>query len=84
MHSPVYRIGGDEFIVVTTGQDYENIKELTEQFRKLISEQSGEPWEKVSAAIGYAVYDGKKTADEVFKKADSNMYENKKEIKGHL
>lgn len=55
---------------MTTGQDYENIRELTEQFRKLISEQSGEPWEKVSAAIGYAVYNGKKTADEVFRKPD--------------
>lgn len=27
-HSPVFRIGGDEFVVVLTGEDYENRREL--------------------------------------------------------
>ena len=33
VHSPVYRIGGDEFLVVLEGQDYDNREELLEQVK---------------------------------------------------
>ena len=38
-----------------------------------------EPWEKVSAAVGVAFYDPKidTNADDVFKRADKEMYDNK-------
>ena len=43
-----------------------------------------EPWQKISAAIGFAEYDNKidKSVTDVFKRADKKMYECKKEMKG--
>ena len=81
-HSPVYRIGGDEFVVILKGRDYENVQELIQQFEQNMAQLEGRPWEKVSAAVGYALYEGEDNADEVFRKADHMMYENKKEMKG--
>ncbi|MBB5225691.1 GGDEF domain-containing protein [Treponema ruminis] len=86
-HSPVFRIGGDEFVVVLKGADLENINSLVDSFNKKLAELAGddklEPWEKVSAAIGIAFYD--KSIDtnvlNVFKRADQNMYECKKAMK---
>ena len=82
IHSPVYRIGGDEFVVILKGRDYENVQELIQQFKQNMAQLEGRPWEKVSAAVGYALYEGEDNADEVFRKADHMMYENKKEMKG--
>ena len=81
VHSPVYRIGGDEFVVILKDRDYDNIENLDKKFKQVISETKGEPWEKVSAAIGYALYTDEHSADEVFRKADHIMYENKKKYK---
>ena len=80
-HSPVYRFGGDEFVVVVKGRDYENIEELVKKFRAALKASDEQPWEKVNAAIGYALYDGEDSVDEVFRKADDRMYEQKKGTK---
>lgn len=80
-HSPVYRFGGDEFVVVVKDRDYDNIKELVKQFNTSAEVTEGQPWEKVNAAIGYALYDGEDTVEDVFRKADHIMYEQKKEMK---
>ena len=81
-HSPVYRFGGDEFVVVVKGRDYDAIEERVAQFRKAAAATaSGQPWERVNAAIGYALYNGEDTVDDVFRRADHLMYEQKKEMK---
>lgn len=80
-HSPVYRFGGDEFVVVVKGRDYENIQELVKRFRSAVQASDGQPWEKVNAAIGYALYKGEDTVDDVFRGADHLMYEQKKAMK---
>ena len=43
-------------------------------------DKSLEPWQQISAAIGIAEYDAKldKSVTDVFNRADSEMYENKK------
>ena len=79
--SPVYRFGGDEFVVVIRGQDYDHIEERVAQFRTAAQAAQGQPWEKVNAAIGYALYNGEDTVDDVFRSADHRMYEQKKEMK---
>ena len=43
-HSPVYRIGGDEFVVVLKDRDYDNIENLRKKFVDEISKTKGEPW----------------------------------------
>ena len=89
-HSPVFRIGGDEFVVVLKNEDYQNIEALVKQFRETMLEtsedRSAEPWERVSAAIGYARYDGNRDngADSVLARADHQMYRSKKAMKGSV
>lgn len=85
-HSPVYRIGGDEFVVILTGEDQLHKYEI---FNNMISKMdelknSDESIErKVSIAGGFSDYDPDfdKTFSEVFKRADSLMYLNKSEMK---
>ena len=83
LHSPVYRFGGDEFAVVIKDRDYDNIDEILRQFEAKMAGTTGEPWETVSAAVGYALYDKNNddTVDDVFRRADHRMYEQKKEMK---
>lgn len=86
-HSPVFRIGGDEFVVILKGNDLERSNELITAFKatmKVIAEDTKlQPWEKISAAIGVAYYDNKVDGSviNVFQRADKEMYENKKEMK---
>ena len=86
-HSPVYRVGGDEFVVISSGNDYKNIDKLVKEFKEKISESihNGDipSNERVSAAIGYSIYDPKvdKDVDDVFKRADKEMYNYKHEMK---
>lgn len=80
-HSPVYRFGGDEFVVIVKGRDYDCIEDRVAQFNELAAKCEGEPWERVNAAIGYALYDGDDTVDDVFRRADHRMYEQKTRMK---
>ena len=83
----VYRVGGDEFVVVIEGEKVSLCRYFVEQFRaEMLRKNSNsllEPWEKVSAAVGIAFYDSAvdKSADEVFKRADKEMYANKLAMK---
>ena len=86
-HSPVFRIGGDEFVVVLENEDFENHAEKLAEFQNKIAERSekeGLPvWKRISAAAGMALFDPAidNTIDNVFKRADKAMYENKKDMK---
>lgn len=86
-HSPVYRVGGDEFVVILKGRDYNGIERLTGEFNKgiesMMKDEALKPWERVSAAIGYALYDKTRdsSAHDVFKRADKAMYSRKKAMK---
>ena len=86
-HSPVFRIGGDEFVVILRGHDLKNIENLIQEFYDHLKSLQDNPelsyWEKVSAAIGYAIYtpESDTSYDSIFKRADKNMYKNKKAMK---
>ncbi len=88
-HSPVYRIGGDEFVAVLQGNDLANrealFADLQARFAALQDDMSREPWERYSAAAGMAEYipGTDMSADDVFKRADAMMYENKKQMKAN-
>lgn len=79
-HSPVYRIGGDEFVVFLEGTDYEQRSELLESLDSRMAENAKTGG--VVIAAGMAEYE---TEDErlfdVFSRADSLMYERKKQLK---
>jgi diguanylate cyclase (GGDEF)-like protein len=83
----VYRVGGDEFVVVVEGDKVSLCKYFVKQFKAEMERKNTnlllEPWEKISAAVGIAFYDKEtdKNADDVFKRADALMYENKVAMK---
>ena len=80
-HSPVYRIGGDEFVTVLKDRDYETryelLKEIRDRFRESSSSKDSEPWERYSAAIGMAVRKDGEDSNTVFERADQAMYKEK-------
>ena len=81
-HSPVFRIGGDEFVVFLRGDDYTNRKSLMEslqsQIQKNLQTGSGP-----SIASGMAEFNPVKDTlvSEIFDRADKEMYRNKKTLK---
>ncbi|HAJ96659.1 MAG TPA: hypothetical protein DCO72_02840 [Ruminococcus sp.] len=82
-HSPVFRIGGDEFVAILQGSDYTHRKEYVEKLRKAYTEAfentEQEPWQRYSASVGTADYaSDDSTIELVFKRADRAMYEDKK------
>lgn len=85
--SRVFRIGGDEFVVILKKKDFKNIEQrmadFNEQLESLQKNKALQPWEKVSAAIGYAKFDEDTDVyvDDVFKKADYAMYARKASMK---
>ena len=79
-HSPVFRIGGDEFVAVSSGEDYDNIEELMLSF----AEHNAQAKENggIVIACGMAKYKNDDLLASVFLRADKKMYENKKMLKG--
>ena len=82
-HSPVFRVGGDEFVVVLMGDDYETRDNLLRKFeeeQKTVSAAAKNQWERVSVASGVAVYDPviDQTMRDLMDRADQLMYESKR------
>ena len=85
-YSPVFRVGGDEFVVILEGEDYDNrkiiIDKLEAEFLASYNDGSVDPWLRYSAAIGMSEYkpiDG--SVEPVYKRADQIMYANKAAFK---
>lgn len=82
----LYRIGGDEFVVLIgkPGKNEEDrISELCPKVHNDLVEMSKKDPDKIvyAVSIGYAFGDGKSTKEEVIKAADIAMYQNKKAYK---
>jgi diguanylate cyclase (GGDEF)-like protein len=83
--SPVFRIGGDEFLAVLRHGDLEDCEKLFIQLdleceNTFVEEKSKIP---ISIARGFARFDSDKDLhfNDVFKRADYAMYENKRKSK---
>lgn len=81
----VYRIGGDEFVVIIENATIEQCQKKMQEFDEGIARFNESNCKKfeLSIARGFAVYDRKLDAGigSVFKRADEAMYENKVETK---
>jgi len=88
-HSPVYRIGGDEFVVILEGEDYKNrverLANLKAAFEEKCNDTDVDPWARYSAASGMAEFAADDNSVElVFKRADKAMYDDKTEFKKRM
>ncbi|MBO7663027.1 MAG: GGDEF domain-containing protein [Clostridia bacterium] len=79
----LYRIGGDEFVVVSEGEGQNRLESRIDEFRAAVkrtqADDSLKPWERVSAAVGAASFrDGEdQCAEDVLRRADKAMYADK-------
>lgn len=71
---PVYRIGGDEFVVVCRKISEYDVVKITHRIHELVDAT------KYSCSIGYSYSsDGKKSIDELLSESDANMYNEKQQ-----
>ncbi len=81
-HSPVFRIGGDEFAVILAGEDYERREELVEQANAVPEDRSKiGPGETIAAGMAEFDKDRHRSLSNVFEDADRAMYERKQSLK---
>ena len=81
-HSPVFRIGGDEFVAIIEGDDYENRLQIYDKLRRNEIEVKNV---KYNFAVGMATFEpgSDHCFNDTFKRADQDMYLNKKAMKNH-
>ena len=89
-HSPVFRIGGDEFVAIAVHDDYlhrfELLKEMRDHMEALRTDPHKRMIDRISVASGLSdccehVGDDYSA---IFRRADTRMYENKKVMKEKL
>ena len=78
-HSPVFRVGGDEFVVIAQGRDYMRIEDLLEK----MSDYNADAYRTggIMIACGMARFEDDECVASVFDRADHSMYENKQMLK---
>ena len=83
-HSPVYRIGGDEFVAFLEGEDYLKREVLLMDFNHRIEEN--QKLGRVVVSCGFDIFDSQKsdTFISVFERADKKMYDRKRALKEML
>lgn len=85
-HSPVFRIGGDEFICILQNEDFKNRKELRKRFYERMEAANAvayDPWDRIDIAGGMAIYAPgiDSSVQDVLNRADNMMYKNKNRSK---
>ena len=84
-HSPVFRIGGDEFVVILSGEDYAVRNRLLEQINAIPRDASKIRFgETISAGMAEYKKDRHLSLSSVFEEADKAMYERKQFVKENV
>ena len=80
VHGAVFRIGGDEFVVLLQGEGFDTMNEVISELNRQVEENIKK--NSVVVSIGYSVLEkGDEYLSDVFERADRMMYERKKELK---
>ncbi|MCR5604446.1 MAG: diguanylate cyclase [Lachnospiraceae bacterium] len=81
-HSPVFRVGGDEFVVFLRGGDYAIRDELMERLRSQVrANQMNESGPVLAAGMAVYTPETDSLVSEIFDRADRAMYEDKQSLK---
>ena len=76
----MFRVGGDEFVVVLQGKGYDTLHEVIGELNRKVEENIRE--NAVVISVGYSeLMQGDRQLRDVFERADQMMYERKKELK---
>ncbi len=81
-HDVVARLGGEEFAIVAPNMNLEGLEKLAERIREAIAALSipiARGRLKVTTSVGLAIWDGKETAEELYRRADRQLYEAKRQ-----
>lgn len=70
----IFRIGGEEFVVILEPVSYETANKLYDSFRQTIASHKFAQIDKVTLSIGYAKITGKDYPPEVLERADKALY----------
>lgn len=75
----MYRIGGDEFVVVMPDADRDKIQDFMRRFGDMFNREASMP--EFTFSWGYSIYDPKADADlySTCRRADKNMYMRKQQ-----
>jgi len=80
-HDIAARIGGEEFAVVAPNVDVDSLDKLANRLRLAVSDlvfNVGNVRLRITISIGIAIWDGKESGSALYKRADTNLYNAKR------
>ncbi|MCU0831567.1 MAG: GGDEF domain-containing protein [Rhizobiaceae bacterium] len=80
-HDVVARLGGEEFAIVAPNMNREGLFKLADRIRNAVSSlniRSGNVHLRVTMSIGIAIWDHRETAEDLYKRADMQLYQAKR------
>ena len=77
-------MGGEEFIILSSGTQLDKAHALAERIRKVIENYKFENVGKVTVSFGVTEFKEEDTGDSFIKRADDAMYEAKKKGKNRV
>ena len=80
----VFRIGGDEFVIITEKSDEGLAEKICDDINKQFEEINFRDDFKLRISTGVSLYDGKSDIKEILNKADKGMYEEKRKKKAEV
>lgn len=81
--SPVFRVGGDEFVVFLEREDYKNREQLLAAFNKAVEENQRHNAVVIAAGIAEYIPEQDNSCKRIFDRADEEMYKRKYELKNN-
>lgn len=76
-----YRIGGDEFVVILNGSSVSETAAELQRLKARIAQENENRAIPLDIAAGYAIQQGSETAQQLYRRADASMYEEKQKMK---
>lgn len=80
-HDVLARLGGEEFALVVPNMDEDQLVEFADRIRGAVAQvvvASPRGRIRVTASVGAAVWNGRESADDFFRRADTRLYEAKR------
>ena len=86
-HDVLARVGGEEFVILSPNITQHQLNSLADRVRKAISElqiHSGNVTLKVTASIGLSIWDDEESGEELYRRADKQLYEAKRQGRNRI